>query len=76
MTIKVDNRAAIAIAYNPVQQPKTKHIDIPVHHIRDEVKKGKLAVEHISGTANLADILTKPLSPVLHKKCVDLLGMF
>lgn len=74
--IKVDNKAAIAMAYNPVLQAKTKHIDIPVHHIRDEVKKGKISVEHISGIANPADILTKPLSPVLHQKCVGLLGMF
>lgn len=59
VTIKVDNRAAIAIAYNPVQQPKTKHIDIPIHHLRDEVKKGKISVEHISGTLNPAEIFLR-----------------
>ena len=67
--------AAILMTQNPVYYSKTKHIDLRAHHIRDEVTKGTVHLCHIQGTLNPADILTKPLSPILHKKCVELLGM-
>lgn len=74
ITIHVDNQSAIDLAKDPVHLSKTKHIDIHVHHVRDEVAKGRILVEHVPGTANPADILTKPLDPT-HKKCVALLRM-
>lgn len=74
-TIFVDNMAAILMTQNPVYYSKTKHIDLRAHHIRDEVSKSTIQLHHIQGTLNPADVLTKPLSPILHKKCVELLGM-
>lgn len=73
--IHIDNQAALQMTENPVYLSKTKHIDIPVHHIRDEVSKGRITLKHIKGTANPADILTKPLNPHAHEMCVKLLGM-
>lgn len=73
--IHIDNQAALQMTQNPVYLSKTKHIDIPVHHIRDEVAKGRIALIHVKGTENPADILTKPLNPLAHEKCVKLLGM-
>lgn len=73
--IRVDNQAAIAMAANPVYRSRTKHIDLPVHHIRDEVKQGRITLQHIDGNANAADIFTKPLPEPAHARCVELIGL-
>lgn len=74
--LNVDNQAALQMTKNPVYLSKTKHIDIQVHHIRDEVKQNRVKLQHVDGTSNPADILTKPLAAPSHEKCVKLLGMF
>lgn len=75
LDIFVDNQAALQMTQNPVYLSKTKHIDIPVHHIRDEVTRGRIRLLHIGGTENPADLLTKPLPPNNHLHCIRLLGM-
>lgn len=74
--IYTDNQAVISMSLNPVQHNRTKHIDIPVHHIRDEVKKGRVSFTHIPGSDNPADIFTKPLPRDLHYKCMRAIGLF
>ena len=56
-----DNESAIKIANNPVQHPRTKHIDIRHHFIRDHVQKGDIEIAHVGMDMQLADIFTKPL---------------
>jgi hypothetical protein len=56
-----DNISAITMAKNPVFYHRTKHIEIDVHFLREHVANGALLLKHIAGTAQLADILTKPL---------------
>ena len=56
-----DNESAIKIANNPVQHPRTKHIDIRHHFIRDHVQKGYIEIAHVGTDMQLADIFTKPL---------------
>lgn len=75
LKIFVDNQAAIKMSANPVYLSKTKHIDIAVHHIRDEFKAGRVTFSYVPGTDNVADIFTKPLPPSLHSKCVTALGL-
>jgi hypothetical protein len=43
-----DNESAIKLANNPVQQSKTKHIDIRHHFLRDHEAKGDIALHHVS----------------------------
>ena len=60
--INVDNKAAIYNCQNQSINPKSKHIDIKYHHIRDLIKKNKIKLEYIESENNLADGLTKYLN--------------
>jgi hypothetical protein len=59
--IKGDNRGAIALTKNTKDHGKVKHIDIRHHYIRDLVKSGKISIEQVPSSENLADLFTKPL---------------
>ena len=65
MTSKIpilcDNTSAINISKNPIQNSRTKHIDIKHHFIRDHVLKGDIELEFVSTSEQLADILTNSL---------------
>lgn len=74
-TIYVDNQAAIKMSQNPVYHSRTKHIDIPVHHIRDEVSKRRIELEYVPGIENPADVFTKPLGYAAHIGCMKRMGM-
>jgi hypothetical protein len=58
-TIWCDNKGAIQIAQGPVNNKRTKHVDIRFHHIRDHVEKGDIVVDHIPTENMPADLLTK-----------------
>jgi len=60
-TLCCDNLSAINMAENPVFHHRTKHIEIDVHFVREQVARGSLSLQHISGPAQIADIFTKPL---------------
>lgn len=75
LQIFVDNQAAIKMTANPVYQSKTKHIDLAVHHIRNQFKSGNVNFAYTPGSDNIADIFTKPLPSALHIKCVKALGL-
>jgi hypothetical protein len=52
-----DNESAIRLADNPIENSRTKHIDIRHHFLRDHQQRGDIDIYHIS-TEN---IFTKPL---------------
>jgi len=60
-----DNLGLLFWSTNPVQEKRSKHIDIWYHHIRDAIEDDKIKPYHINGARNPADILTKNLSQVL-----------
>lgn len=55
-----DNQACIFMTRNP-ETKRTKHIDVRYHFLRECVWSGKLSLEYVSTTDQLADILTKQL---------------
>jgi len=61
ITIKCDNQSAIQLAHHPDQRPKTKHIDVRYHFIRQTQETGVIDVQYINTINQLADILTKAL---------------
>ena len=57
--VLVDNEGATNLAANPLSSARTKHIDVRFHFIRELVRTGTIAVEHIPTKEQRADILTK-----------------
>ncbi|GJV13904.1 hypothetical protein Tco_1355445 [Tanacetum coccineum] len=59
--IMCDNKGAIYLSRNLVQDSRTKHIEILYHFLRDNVQKGNISIEKVASEDNIADILTEPL---------------
>jgi len=68
MTIKIDNKAAIYNSKNETINPKSRHIDLKYHKIRELVKENKIDLKYIKSQYNLADGLTKYLNGTLTNK--------
>ena len=75
-TLWCDNEAALAITSTTKHHNKAKHIDIRYFFIRnDMVKRGRLKVQHIAGTDQIADTLTKQLPVEKFKQCCYKMGL-
>ena len=66
--ILVDNKSAISLAKNPVFHRRSKHIHKRFHFIRECVERNLIDVEHVPGTEQKADILTKALAKIKFKE--------
>ena len=75
LEIYCDNQSAIALAKTEGFNPRTKHIDIRYHWIREKVQSGELITPFVPTDDQLADILTKALMPVEVKHFVEKLGL-
>lgn len=62
--ILCDNQSTIAVAKAGGYNPRTKHIDIRHHLIRDVLERKVVNIDYVTSEDQLADELTKPLSPV------------
>lgn len=60
--LKGENQGSIALAHNPVFYSRTKHIDIQLHYIRDEVASPRIELFHVPTEEMIADGLTKALT--------------
>lgn len=56
-----DNKSAIALGENPIFHRRTKHIEIDVHFVRDEITAKELEVKYVNNENQLANILAKAL---------------
>nr|GEU60909.1 retrovirus-related Pol polyprotein from transposon TNT 1-94 [Tanacetum cinerariifolium] len=57
-----DNKSAIALCCNNVQQSRLKHIDIRYHFIKEHVENGMIKLYFVNMKYQLADIFNKALS--------------
>jgi hypothetical protein len=73
--IYCDNQGASFIASNPVQESRTKHIDIRYHYIRELVGAKKVETMFVPGEMNPADMFTKNLQKVKFLKFRNQLGL-
>ena len=74
-TLWCDNQSTVAMTKDPVFSGRSKHIEARYFFIRELVQEGKLSARHIRGTANVADIFTKPLSKDDHYRLVECLSL-
>ena len=63
-TIFEDNTACIHLSKNQTNFPKSKHIDMRYHFVREQVEEGQIILRKVDTKDNLADIFTKPLDRV------------
>lgn len=58
----VDNMAAIDFIKSPIENYRTKHIDVKLFFVRDLINQDIFEVKHVRSKANLSDVFTKPLT--------------
>jgi hypothetical protein len=56
-----DNISTVYMSSNPVQHQHTKHIEIDLHFVCDQVALGQVKVLHVPTSSQYADIFTKGL---------------
>ena len=59
-----DNQGTIALAKNPVNRQRCKHIDIKYHFIRETVSSKRVILEYCPTEQMIADVMTKPATKV------------
>ncbi|KAL6333419.1 hypothetical protein AAG906_028604 [Vitis piasezkii] len=57
-----DNQGVGALAANPIFHSRTKHIEVDVHYVREQVLDKNLVVSYVPFVEQVADLFTKPLS--------------
>jgi len=57
-----DNSGALELARLPKLHPRTKHINVSYHHLREHVRKGLIKIFPIDMKDQIADSLTKALA--------------
>nr|XP_020160967.2 uncharacterized mitochondrial protein AtMg00810-like [Aegilops tauschii subsp. strangulata] len=63
-----DNVSAVYLSANPVHQRRTKHIELDIHFVREQVALGRVRVLHVPTTQQFADVMTKGLpTPVFEE---------
>nr|GEV21896.1 hypothetical protein [Tanacetum cinerariifolium] len=70
-SVYYDNASAIALASNPIQHAKTKHIEIYCNFVRDKIRQGLILLTYIPTQRQLADVLTKGLSKAPYYQCLS-----
>ncbi|XP_060202579.1 uncharacterized mitochondrial protein AtMg00810-like [Lycium barbarum] len=70
-----DNVSAIYLSDNPVQHQRTKHIEMDIHFVREQVARGHVRVLHVPSRYQIADIFTKGLPLVLFEDFCDSLSV-
>ena len=70
-----DNQSSIHLTKNQMFHERTKHIDIKLHFIQDIVSQGIVSIEKIHMDDNLTDMVTKPVTSVKFKHCLDLINV-
>jgi hypothetical protein len=73
--ICADNEGGIFIASNPVQERRTKHIDVRFHYVRDLIEQKRIDVVWVPTDDNPADMFTKNLGHIKFEKFRGMLGL-
>ena len=70
-----DNNAAVAIAHNPVQHNRTKHVKVDRHLIKKKIDNKVIILSYVPSAEQRADVLTKGLHKGPFLEMIDKLSM-
>ena len=73
--VHCDSQSAIHLAKNQVYHARTKHIDVRYHFVREILEEGGVIIQKIQTTENPADMMTKMVTAVKFKHCLDLVNI-
>eukprot|EP00798_Chlamydomonas_sp_ICE-L_P029094 gene29094-biopygen32958 len=73
VTIQGDNLGSLSWAKDWQLLPRSKHIDVIHHYIKELVEDGSLDVAYVNTVDNCADPFTKPLDPAVFWRFVRML---
>lgn len=75
LLIHCDNQSAIRLASTDCYKPKTKHIDIRLHFLRENIVNFKVKFKFVNGCNMVADNLTKGTTFKKHLFCISKMGL-
>jgi hypothetical protein len=75
MVIHTDNTGALANMKGIPISPRTKHIAVRYHRVRNEVENGAIEPKYVATSDNIADFFTKALPKVPFTKLRALAGL-
>lgn len=75
IVIHEDNNGCIAIANNPTDHKRSKHIDVKYHFTREKIEQKVIILQYIPTGQQLADVFTKPLPEVQFTKFRKQMGL-
>jgi len=75
INIMADNQSAIKLLRNPTSSIRSKHIDIVHHFARERVMRKEVTSNYVNTQDMVADVLTKAVPEVTHKRCCGGMGL-
>lgn len=73
--VNVDNQGAMKLAENHTTSDRSKHIDLKMFFIRDQINNGTIQLKYIRSEDNLADCLTKVINGEKLKQHMMIMGI-
>jgi hypothetical protein len=74
-TLFTDNMSCIALAKNPINHQRTKHINIRFHYTRDLIESNQMKLVFCTSEEQAADMLTKPAQSIVYETGKRLLNL-
>ena len=74
-TIYTDSQSALRLAINPEFHSRTKHVDVKFHFLREQVVLRSIEIQYLPTQQQIADIMTKALTPDQFRRLRDLLTL-
>lgn len=75
VSLLCDNQGSIALAHNPAQHKRSKHIDVHYHYTREKLEECFFSLSYVATGDNIADIFTKSLDRVKHQHFCTLMRL-